>query len=931
MLKIIIILAIASAGFFCWQILEANKLFAAEKININTATIEELDTLPDIGPAKAQAIIDYRSSHLFEKIEDIKNVSGIKDAIFNKIKDLIIVDNTSSSQTDNQSNTATSTPTQNDVATPTPIENSNLTEINNTATSTATAENLTSQTKNNFGDVVINELVSDPADNEVEWIELFNAKSKEIDLSGWHIEDGSKAKTNLSGSLGISGAGRYKIIEKPAGSLNNAGDIIVLYDGSGKIIDQIAYGDWNDVNLEGNAPVAGDPNSLARKYDGYNTYNNLNDFVATLRPTKGSSNIIQAEDEVSSEAKAGFDFSNDIYISEILPNPDGDDTKLEFIEIYNSGQREVNLTGWNLSNEDDKKVNLEKIATSTIIKADEYLALYRPQVKIVLHNDQGEVKLSQPLADQPVQTVKYKNVKEGWSYNNANADWIWSETPTPGAANVIKTVNRAPEVEFSLPKEILVGAPFIFDSSDTADADGDKLKFSWDFGDSFKNNLANPEHTYLKIGVYKVKLAVSDGKATSTKEKSIKVVNSISEMNNVSEIASSPEAPRDDSIVINEIFPNPKGADTGGEWIELKNKSSAKVDFIDWRVENSNGKYKFESEQLLEGDAFYILNNAISKLAFKNTDDVISLYNGFDELIDQVKYASAVQDEAYARGANDNWFWTTKATPAEENIISLAGSAYAKASADKITIGNVENYAETDLEKVRQMEIGSLVKVKGTVAVEPGILGAQIFYIVGSPGMQIYNYKKDFPALKIGDYIEVTGELVQTQGEFRIKTKEKADMKIIEHKDPPIALAIKAEEISEENIGQLITVTGEITDKKSTSLYVDDGSDEVFVYIKTTAGINTKNLAAGQKILVAGILSKTQTGLRLLPRRQEDIVLINSAAELEPMVLGEVAEAKEWNLAERDKKLELFKYLFIIAGGVIIVLVGLFIKAKRKV
>ncbi|MDP2708515.1 MAG: hypothetical protein Q8O93_00465, partial [bacterium] len=151
-----------------------------------------------------------------------------------------------------------------------------------------------------------------------------------------------------------------------------------------------------------------------------------------------------------------------------------------------------------------------------------------------------------------------------------------------------------------------------------------------------------------------------------------------------------------------------------------------------------------------------------------------------------------------------------------------------------------------------------------------------------------------------------------------------------EYKAPPAALAIKAEEVNEENIGQLITVTGEITDKKSTSLYVDDGSDEVFVYIKQSAGIDTKSLAAGQKVSITGILSKTQTGLRLLPRGQEDIVLINSASELEPQVLGEVAVSREWDLAERDKKLELFKYLLIIAGGVIVLLLGLFIKAKRK-
>lgn len=61
-------------------------------ININTATLEELDLLPGIGPSIAQAIIDYRTQNgPFKAIEDIDDVKGIGEALFAKIKDSITV------------------------------------------------------------------------------------------------------------------------------------------------------------------------------------------------------------------------------------------------------------------------------------------------------------------------------------------------------------------------------------------------------------------------------------------------------------------------------------------------------------------------------------------------------------------------------------------------------------------------------------------------------------------------------------------------------------------------------------------------------------------------------------------------------------------------------------------------------------------------
>jgi competence protein ComEA len=72
--------------------LQAQSKATAKKVNINTASLDELQTLPRIGEKVAQRIVDYRKEHGdFKKIEEIMKVKGVGEKTFKLIRDKIEV------------------------------------------------------------------------------------------------------------------------------------------------------------------------------------------------------------------------------------------------------------------------------------------------------------------------------------------------------------------------------------------------------------------------------------------------------------------------------------------------------------------------------------------------------------------------------------------------------------------------------------------------------------------------------------------------------------------------------------------------------------------------------------------------------------------------------------------------------------------------
>ncbi|MFH1286174.1 MAG: lamin tail domain-containing protein [Candidatus Magasanikbacteria bacterium] len=759
------------------------------------------------------------------------------------------------------------------------------------------------------GDIVINELVSDPSDDGEEFIELYNTTGGTITLESWKLEDGGESQTMLEGSIG---PWSFYIIEKPKGNLNNSGDSITLSDGSENEIDRVTYGSWDDGNTSDNAPAAEDPLSLARKTDGQDSNNDYYDFALTATVTKGEPNIIT---EVSENGDIIQPLTNtNITLNEVFPNPKGSDNESEFIEIKNIGTETVSLTGWKLGDASTKRY----IIAEQNIKPGEIIIFERKQTGIALNNSGSEeVKILSPNGST-IDSISYSgSASEGSSFaRREDNTWDWTTKTTPGEENILEGKSAAPVVAIDARSEGIIDEPLIFDASDTTDPEGRDLEFIWNFGDNREAKGNVVKHAFYTEGIFTVSLSVKNSNGdTSTGNIVVTITKDSTENSHETAL-----------IRISEFMPNPTGSDET-EFIELFNPTEEDTDISGLKLDDEEGgskAYTFPEGTILPARGYRVFNKNETGLALNNTTDATRLLYPDGTVLQEVRYDDVLEGASYVQNEEEIWLWTGNPTPGSENILSvpkaIAGIKISKSKKDeKPTINTTVAGAHFE-------DIGDKVKVRGIVLVEPGILGSQFFYITdpGSsttsmPGIQVYMYKKDFPPLHIGDRIEITGEISESGGETRIKLSEKENISRIDHPGEPEPPLVQIEDTLDMTPGSFISVQGEITEVKSSHVYIDDGTEEIKIYFKTGAGIDKKAIQLGDLAQITGILSRTKTELRLLPRSQGDIIKTG--------VSESATDYRE--LQEQDKSAEVAeKYLTATAGGLSSILIGLFMKTR---
>jgi competence ComEA-like helix-hairpin-helix protein len=194
-------------------------ILAADKVDINTATLEQLKGLTGIGDVKAQAIIDARP---FTSLDGLLDVSGIGEKTLIKIKEqgLACIDCAASA-----------------IATPS----------NSEAQIISTSEPESAPSPAIYPDgVFINEILPSPegADEENEWIELYNSNSFEVNISGWKLKDtvGTPKIFTIPANTKIAALGTIAFWRPETKiTLNNDGDGVVLLKPDGETADSVSF------------------------------------------------------------------------------------------------------------------------------------------------------------------------------------------------------------------------------------------------------------------------------------------------------------------------------------------------------------------------------------------------------------------------------------------------------------------------------------------------------------------------------------------------------------------------------------------------------------------------------------------------------------------------------------------------------------------
>lgn len=267
--------------------------------------------------------------------------------------------------------------------------------------------------------VSITELLINPEgkDDGQEKVELYNNSDSKIDLTNWILDDIKDGAAITSDKYVLPtmeiNPKSYLAITLPAGKavLNNSkGDVMSLVNSAGEFIDTVEY------------IVDSSPESKSLSL--------INHEWVWTTPSLGLVNIVPNNNtsaEEDPQTALNVEVKN-LDITEVYAAPAKG--QVEFLELFNSGDKKINLSNVVLKIGDKIKKNLGDID----LLPGKYIALKESQLPLALLDKGAEIQLLEKDGSK-ISSIVYEKSAKGLSYSLIDGKFVWSASPTPGEAN----------------------------------------------------------------------------------------------------------------------------------------------------------------------------------------------------------------------------------------------------------------------------------------------------------------------------------------------------------------------------------------------------------------------------------------------------------------------------------------------------------------
>lgn len=361
------------------------------------------------------------------------------------------------------------------------------------------------------------------------------------------------------------------------------------------------------------------------------------EFVTASAPTPTPTlTNTAAKPMATSETVIAAPVLHTLVISELFPDPKGQDLPGEYIEINNIGPTELEIAGWKLSDASRASFTLP----SGKIAPGAWRVFWRKESGIALNNTNGETLTLTAPDGFITSTVAYTGTApEEQAYALIDGKWVWTGKSTPGAGNVFIDTNQPPKAVISdFEPKVWVNETIKFSAAESSDPEGDDLEYAWQFSDGGKANGSRIQHIFKRAGKNTITLLVSDAKGKSTKTQ---------------EIITIQDYQRSSEIFISALLPNPgEGED---EWIELQNQGKAPVNLAGWILQV--GKKKIKLTQTIDAKSTLRLIRDDVSFALSNAGTTVTLLNPDAKVQSSATYVDAQPSAIFQRQDDGKFIW----------------------------------------------------------------------------------------------------------------------------------------------------------------------------------------------------------------------------------------------------------------------------------